>query len=142
VIMEGKFGLRLLSALFALFAAAELVQLLQAARGFHPDPPGLLVTHLLTGLLAGIAAVGLWRGRFWAPAAVLGWGIAMAAMLAVLGPVLDEPRETWPGLRVAAVVVMVFAIIASVYARRRTRAGPNRGVGGAGQEGTGPATPL
>jgi hypothetical protein len=116
-----KVGLRLLSGLFALFAAAEMIQLVQAAQGVHPDPPGLILTHALTGVLAGLAAVGLWQRRAWAPVAVLGWGVVMAAMLMVLGPVLDEPRETWRGLQLAGALVAVFAAGASWYARRRTR---------------------
>jgi hypothetical protein len=119
--MQHTAGLRLLSGLFALFAAAELIQLIQAARGEHPDPPGLLLTHAVTGLLATLAAVGLWQARSWAPVAVLGWGAVMAGMLMVLGPVLEEPRETWRGLWVAAAMVAVFAAGASLYARYRTR---------------------
>jgi hypothetical protein len=42
-------------------------------------------------------------------------------MLMVLGPVLDEPRETWRGLQLAGALVAVFAAGASWYARRRTR---------------------
>jgi hypothetical protein len=114
-------GLRLLSGLFALFAAAELIQLIQAARGEHPDPPALLLTHALSGLLAALAAVGLWQARYWSAMAVLGWGVVMAAMLMVMGPVLGEPRETWRGLWLAAAVVAVFAAGASWYVRRRTR---------------------
>jgi len=113
--------LRILSGLFALFAAADLIQLIQAALGEHPDPPGLLLTHAVTGLLAGFAAVGLWRARPWTTVVVLGWGAVTAAMLVALGPVLDEPRETWPGLWLAAAVVAVFSAGAGWYARRRTR---------------------
>jgi hypothetical protein len=119
--MRRMVGLRLLSGLFALFAAAELIQLIQAARGEHPDPPALLLTHALSGLLAALAAVGLWQARYWGAMAVLGWGVVMAAMLMVMGPVLDEPRETWRGLWLAAAVVTVFAAGASWYVRRRTR---------------------
>jgi hypothetical protein len=114
-------GLRLLAVAFALLAIAEVVQLIQWARGAHPDPPGLLLTHGLTAVLAGVAAAGLWRGRGWGAVAVLGWGVVMAAMLVTLGPVLDEPRETWRGLRVAAVLVAAFAVGVAWYVRRRTR---------------------
>jgi hypothetical protein len=119
--MQRKAGLRLLSGLYALFAVADLIQLIQAARGEHPDPPGLLLTHALTGLLATLAAGGLWQARPWASVAVLGWGAAMAAMLMVLGPVLDEPRETWRGLWLAAAVIAVFTAGASWYVQCRTR---------------------
>jgi hypothetical protein len=119
--MRQRVGLRVLSGIFALFAAGELIQLIQAARGAHPDPPVLLLTHALTGVVAGLAAVGLWRGRSWAPAAVLGWGVLMAAMLVALGPILDEPGETWRGYGLAAVVVAVFAAGSAGYARGRTR---------------------
>jgi hypothetical protein len=119
--MRRRVGLRLLCGLFALFAAADLIQLLQAARGEHPDPPGLLLTHALTGLLAGLAALGLWEARSWAAVAVMGWGAVMAAMLMILGPVLAEPRETWRGLWLAAAVVAAFAAGVGWYVRRRTR---------------------
>lgn len=117
-------GLRLLGGFFALFAAADVIQLSQAARGEHPDPVGLLLTHALTGLLAGFAAVGLWRARKWALLVVLGWGVATAAMLMILGPVLDEPREAWRGLRMAALLVAVFAAAVGWYVWRRTRGAP------------------
>jgi hypothetical protein len=117
---QREVGLRILSALFALFAAADLIQLIQATRGEHPDPPGLLLTHAVTGLLAGCATVGLWRGRRWTTVIVLGWGAVTAAMLVALGPVLDEPRETWPGLWLAAAMVAAFSAAAGWYARRRT----------------------
>jgi hypothetical protein len=114
-------GLRLLAALFALLAGADLVQLVQATQGAHPDPPGLLLTHAVTGLLAGCAAVTLWRARPAAPAFVVAWGAVMTVMLLVLGPVLGEPRETWPGLWLAAAAVAASSAGAGWYARRRTR---------------------
>lgn len=77
--MRRPAGLVILSGLFALFATADLIQLVQAARGEHPDPPGLLLTHALTGLLAGLATVGLWQARAWAPIVVLGWSLVTAA---------------------------------------------------------------
>jgi hypothetical protein len=119
--MRQRVGLRVLSGIFAVFAAAELIQLIQAARGEHPDPPVLLLTHALTGLLAGVAAFGLWQARFWAPAAVLGWGVVMAAMLVALGPILDEPGETWRGYWLAAGAVVTFAAGSAWYAQGRTR---------------------
>jgi peptidoglycan/LPS O-acetylase OafA/YrhL len=119
--MRQMVGLRVLSGIFALFAAAEVIQLIQAARGEHPDPPVLLLTHALTGVLAGLAAFGLWRGRSWAPAAVLGLGVLMAVMLVALGPVLDEPGDTWRGYWLAAVAAAAFAAGSARYARGRTR---------------------
>jgi hypothetical protein len=119
--MPRAVGLRLLSGLFVLFASADLVQLGQAARGEHPDPLGLLVIHALTGLLAGFAAVGLWRARPWASVVVLSWGMVTGAMLMILGPVLDEPREAWWGFWVAALLVVGFASAVGLYVRHRTR---------------------
>jgi hypothetical protein len=116
--MPHRIALRLLSGLFALFTVAELLQLAQAARGEHPDPPGILLVHALSGILAVLAAVGLWRGRGWAPVAVLSWGVVMATMLMVLGPALDEPRESWRALQVAAAVVAVFSVGACWYVWR------------------------
>lgn len=119
--MKQRVGLRVLSGIFALLAAAEVIQLIQAARGEHPDPPVLLLTHALTGLLAGLATFGLWQARYWAPAAVLGWGVVMVAMLVALGPILDEPGDTWRGYWLAAVAVVAFAAGCGWYARSRTR---------------------
>jgi peptidoglycan/LPS O-acetylase OafA/YrhL len=119
--MRRMVGLRVLSGIFALFAAAEVIQLIQAGRGEHPDPPVLLLTHVLTGVVAGLAAFGLWRGRSWAPVAVLGWGILMVAMLVALGPILDEPGDAWRGYWLAAVVVGAFAAGSAWYARNQTR---------------------
>jgi hypothetical protein len=118
--VQREVGLRILSALFALFAATDLIQLIQATRGEHPDPPVLLLTHAVTGLLAVCASVGLWRGRRWTTLIVLVWGAVTAAMLVALGPVLDEPRETWPGLWLAAAMVAAFSAAVGWYARRRT----------------------
>jgi hypothetical protein len=119
--MRQRVVLRVFSGIFGLFAAAELIQLIQAARGEHPDPPILLLTHAFTGVLAGLAAFGLWRGRSWAPAAVLGWGVLMTVMLVALGPILDEPGDTWRGYWLAAVVVAAFAAGSAWYARGHTR---------------------
>jgi hypothetical protein len=119
--MHQMAGSRILSGIFVLLAAAEVIQLIQAARGEHPDPPVLLLTHVLTGVLAGLAAFGLWRRRSWAPAAVVGWGILTAAMLVALGPILDEPGDAWRGYWLAAVAVAAFAAGSAWYARGQTR---------------------
>lgn len=110
------------SALFAALCAADGWQLVQAARGTHPDPPGLLVTHGVTALLAGAAAVGSWRGRAWAVHAVLGWGVVSAAMLVALGPMLDTPVAERPQLWLAAGVVATVAGTAAWYLHRSGRA--------------------
>jgi hypothetical protein len=119
--MRRRVDLRVLSGIFAVFALAEVIQLIQAARGVHPDPAVLLLTHALTGLLAGLATFGLWQARHWAPVAVLGWGFAMAVMLVALGPILDEPGDTWREYWLAAGAVVVFAAGSAGYARGRTR---------------------
>jgi peptidoglycan/LPS O-acetylase OafA/YrhL len=118
--MRQRARLRILSGIFVLLAAAEVIQLIQAARGEHPDPPVLLLTHALTGVLAGLAAFGLWRRRSWAPWAVVGWGILTAAMLVALGPILGEPGDTWRGYWLAAVVIAAFAAGSAWYARSQT----------------------
>jgi hypothetical protein len=67
--MRPRIGSILLGALFALLCAADAWQLGQAARGRHPDPPSLLVTHGIAGVLAGLAALGIVRDRRWARSA-------------------------------------------------------------------------
>ena len=116
------FGSILLTVLFALLSFADLWQLGQAALGRHPDPPGLLLTHGLTGTLAAAAAVGSWRARPWAALAALGWGAATAAMLVALGPVLNTPQAERPQLWVIAAVVVVVAGAAAWYLHRRAAA--------------------
>ena len=111
--MKRRFARALLATLFGLFAVADLIQLLQALRGRHPDPPGLLVTHAVTGLLAGSAMVGICSRRPWAVGAVLGWGAVTAGMLVVLGPVIQEPREAWRGLWMAAGAVALLCVLAA-----------------------------
>lgn len=111
-----------LVALFALLAAVDVWQLVQAARGVHPDPAGLLVTHAVTGALAGLTAAGLWRGRRWTLAALLGWGTVTAGMIVALGPVLDTPPEEYPQLWLVAALVAAFTLAVFLYLRRRVRA--------------------
>jgi hypothetical protein len=115
--MRRRPGLLLLTGVFALLALLDAWQLLEAAPGEHSDPPGLLVTHGITGALAGVAAVGIGRARPWAAWVTVCWGAATAGMLMVLGPVLREPPETWGALRTAGAVVAGFSIVAAWYVR-------------------------
>ena len=107
------------AAAFALLALADAWQLGEAARGRHPDPPGLLVVHGVTGALAGAAAAGSWRGRPWAALAALGWGGATAAMLVALGPALDTPPAERPQLWTLAAAVAFAAGAAAWYLHRQ-----------------------
>lgn len=117
--MPRRAGTIALEALFALLSLADVWQLADAARGRHPDPPGLLVMHGVTAVLAGAAAIGCWRARRWAAFAALGWGVATAAMLLALGPVLDTPPTERRQLWVSAAVVVVAAGAAAWYLRRQ-----------------------
>jgi hypothetical protein len=117
--MRIRVRLPILGGLFALLAAADVWQLAQTARGAHPDPPGLLVTHVLTGALAGLAACGIWGGRRWAVLVVLSWGAVTCGMLVALGPVLEVPPAERPGLWLGAAVVAGGTLAASWYLRRR-----------------------
>jgi hypothetical protein len=120
--MRPRIGSILLGALFALLCAADAWQLGQAARGRHPDPPSLLVTHGITGVLAGLAALGIVRDRRWATIAVLGWGAVTAGMLVALGPALNTPPEERPQLWVGAAVVGAFTCAIAWYLRRSSQA--------------------
>ena len=125
-----RFGSILLTALFALLSFADTWQLGQAALGRHPDPPGLLLTHVVTGALAAAAAVGSWRGRPWAALAALGWGTATAAMLVALGPVLHTPPAERPQLWASAAVVLVATSAAAWYLQHRTPRRPGEHTSG------------
>jgi peptidoglycan/LPS O-acetylase OafA/YrhL len=114
-----RLGSILLTLLFAILSIADAWQLGQAALGRHPDPPGLLVTHGLTGVLAAAAAVGSWQVRRWATLAALAWGVATAAMLVALGPLLDTPPAERPQLWASAAVVLFLAGAAGWYLYRR-----------------------
>ena len=116
--MQHRTGTVLLGGLFALLSLADAWQLGEAARGKHPDPASLLVTHGVTGALAAAAAIGSWRARRWAALAALGWGVTTAAMLVALGPVLDTPPTERPQLWAMAATVVVAAGVAAWYLRR------------------------
>lgn len=121
--MPRRLGLILLTALFVLLSLVDACQLGQAVLGRHPDPPGLLLTHGLTGVLAAAAAVGSWRARPWAALAALGWGAATAAMLVALGPVLRTPSDERAHLWAIAAVVLGAAGAAAWYLHRRPAPG-------------------
>jgi len=120
--MRQRIGHLMCAALFAVLCGADVWQLVQAARGAHPDAPSLLMTHVVTGFLAGAAAVGSWRRRAWAERAVLGWGAVTAAMLVALGPVLGTPASERPQLWVAAVAIASLASAVAWYLHRSARA--------------------
>lgn len=113
--MRQRVSCLVLSGLFLLLAAADIVQLVEIARGEHPDPPGLIVLHAITGILAGITAMGIWRARRWAVVAALCWGLLTSGMLVALGPLLNTPSEDCDGLWVAAAFVLVLTLTVSGY---------------------------
>jgi hypothetical protein len=114
-------GNALTSTLFALFALADLWQLFQAARGAHPDPPSLLITHGITGSLAAIAVLGIWQSRRWALPVVIAWGFLTSGMFVAMGPVLGMPADERPQLAIVAGVVAVFTAAVAWYLQRRRR---------------------
>ena len=117
--MSRRIGPAVLGAIFALLALTDAWQLGEAVRGRHPDVPGLLAVHGLTGVLASVAAVGSWRGRRWAALVALGWGGVTGAMLVALGPLLDTPAAERPQLWIAAAVVAIAAGAAAWYLHRQ-----------------------
>lgn len=105
-----------------MLAILDVIQLVQAALGQHPDPPSLLITHGLTGGSAVIASVGIFLRRGWASWSIMAWGIMTAGMLFFLGPVLDEPPEAWSGFRIIGGVVLSFGILAGWYVKKKVNA--------------------
>ena len=119
--MRRSWGRVALSIIFAALALNAWVQVLLVALGRGDDPAALVAMQVLVGVTGLAAAWGSWRGARWAPAAALAYGIATAAMLVSLGPLLDLPAEARPGILAGAAAMLAGAGAGAWYLRRSQR---------------------
>jgi hypothetical protein len=111
-------GVMVLSALFLLAAAANLVQVVMTAAGLSQEPLAILIGHTVMVVLAITAAVGVWRMARWAPWACTAWGAFTAAFVLSLGPVLSLDAPARAGLRSGAAAIVACGLATAWYARR------------------------
>lgn len=113
-----SFSRKLLVTLFALVAVNGLVEAIQNV----VDPDDVLLAlfclQLAAAALALASAVGLWRRARWAPMVIGVWGVESAAMVVLLGPILDLEPEARAGLWPGALVILALAALCVWYARR------------------------
>lgn len=81
-----------------------------------PGTPVLMLAFLLQGILALVAAFGVWRGLSWAPSVLLLLGVVIAATALVEAFVLGIIGWLWALL--IAVVAIVVALLIGAYVRR------------------------
>jgi hypothetical protein len=115
-LVSRRTALRVLGVVFMLLAAQDLIQVADVAAGESDEPQMLVLEHLVCGVVAVTAAVGLWRGARWASYAALGWGICTAALLLTLTPLLDLPPESRSGMWAGVAGVLVFVVLVAWYA--------------------------
>ena len=121
--MRRPAGRVLLAAMFAAFALNALAQVALALTGRSSDPPMLTALQIAIGLAGTVAAWGCWTAARWVPVAALLYGVATAAMLLSLGPLLEVEDEARRGLWTGAVGVMGFSVASAWYLRRLSRGG-------------------
>lgn len=108
-----------LAVVFALLALNALAQVALVPLGSSDDPPPLTALQALIAAAGGAAAWGSWTGARWAPAAALLYGVVTAGMLAALEPLLALDAEARGGLLTGAAAVLLLALSAAWYLRRR-----------------------
>jgi len=105
-----------LAAIFAITALAQGI-----GTGFGSDTLSAATLRAATAIAAAVTAWGIWRGRRWAAAAAITYGVITAAMLIVLGPMLALPPEARSGMRAGALSVLLFCLATAWYLRRDIR---------------------
>ena len=111
-------GPYLLTAFFAFLALNAGVQVVLPVLGRSGDPPLLVALQALVTATGVSAAAGSWRRARWSPAAALVHGIATAAMLLSLPPILDMAPDARGGIQVGAAVMIGIGAGAAWYLRR------------------------
>lgn len=119
--VPGKAGRIVVTLLLAFLCLNAWIQTVMRLVGRSDDPTALWTWQLLSGAAAGLAAVGAWRLRSWAPAAAMAYGLITGTMIIGLGPILDLEESERGGLIVGAIAVLVTCIVIAWYLRRLVR---------------------
>lgn len=106
---------------FALLAVDAWRQVLADGLLAAHEPRTLTALKVAVGSAAAAASWGSWAGKRWAPAAALGWGIAVAVMLVSLEWVLGLGVQARRGLWTGALVLFAFSVVAAWWIRRAVR---------------------
>jgi hypothetical protein len=85
------------------------------------EPRTLTALKVVVGSAAAAASWGSWMARRWAPAAALGWGMAIAAMMVSLEWVLGLGMQARGGLWTGALALFAFSVVAAWWIRRAVR---------------------
>ena len=111
----------LLRIIAVLVGATGVVHGVQAFLGSQPgnDPRVLVVEHVLVFVLGLIAAYGLWRAERWAPLILAIYGVAIAALIVSLGPLLGLNGPARSGLWTGAATLLLLTALAVWYSQRR-----------------------
>ncbi len=110
-----------LSAVFALGAVSDLLQLGEWLLGASTAPAPLMAWHGVTAATALACLVAVWQRRGWATRAVAAWGVANTTLLASLPALLGLPDEARAGVWVGAGAVAVLTIICMVVVDRNLK---------------------
>ena len=111
-------GLGLIAALIGVSALNDWVQVVATVATGNGEPPLLLALHVLSGALGVAAAVATWRRSRRAPALVLGWGIAVVALLLSIPIAVELDADAVGGIRTAAIGVALVALALAWGVRR------------------------
>jgi hypothetical protein len=106
---------------FALLAVDAWRQVVADGLIAAHEPRTLTALKIVVGSAAVAASWGSWAGKRWAPAAALGWGIAVALMLVSLEPVLGLGAQARRGLWTGAMVLLAFSVFAAWWIGRVVR---------------------
>jgi hypothetical protein len=113
--------MRAFAVVLALAALADAWDVVSTLVGWNDEPWVIVVIHCLVFILAAAASLGLWRSARWAAAAVVLWGVAVAAFVVGLGPILGLDSAARGGLWVGGSSLLIFAFVVAAYARRHVR---------------------
>ncbi len=110
-----------LSAVFALGALSDLLQIGEWLLGNGHAPAPLMAWHGVTAATALACLVAVWQRRGWATRAVAAWGVANTTLLVSLPLLVAMPDEARPGVWVGAGAVAVLTIVCMVVVDRNMK---------------------
>ena len=110
------------AALLAASAVNAFWQAMSEARDIvlhSPEPmPAMFAFQFAIGVIATVAAVGIWRRASWSHLAIGAWGIAAAVFVALLELLLKLGADARAGLVGGSVVILAIAAAMAWCARR------------------------